>query len=138
MSKNLMTEICKELNVELGEEFKVDIYGDRIFRITKSGLWEKKIADDDHCDIWEEQLVVLRELLIGDVEIIKRLWKPKKDDIYYTFELLSGKWVVCSLWWAGTPCHYALLDKGWVYRTEKDAQSALPIAAKEMGVRYEL
>lgn len=42
MSKNLMTEICKNLNVELGEEFKVDIYGDRIFRIIKSGLWEKR------------------------------------------------------------------------------------------------
>lgn len=138
MSKNLMTEICKELNVELGEEFKVDIYGDRIFRITKSGLWEKKIADDDHCDIWEEQLVVLRELLIGDVEIVKLPWKPEFEDSYYTFTLAQGKWVVCIGWWEKEPHCYALFDKGWIYRTRAEAEAALPAVAAEMGVQYEL
>ena len=130
MSKNLMTEICKELNVELGEEFKVDIYGDRIFRITESGVWEKKSGDDDY--IWEEQLVVLRELLIGDIQIVKLPWKPKRREKYWTFDgSTMCSWVV----WEVMPTEW---NKGWVYRTEKDAQSALPIAAKEMGVRYEL
>ncbi len=142
MSKNLMTEICKNLNVELGEEFKVDIYGDRIFRIIKSGLWEKKIDDDDHCDIWEEQLVVLRELLIGDVEIVKLPWKPKFGEKYWTFD--GATICSCVVWgimdteWNGWPCDYAALDKGWVYRSEEDAKAALRSMAKVVGVRYEL
>ena len=36
------------------------------------------------------------------------------------------------------PNEYALLDKGWVYRTCKEAQAALPKVAAEMGVEYEL
>lgn len=136
MSKNLMTGICKNLNVELGEEFKVDIYGDRIFKITESGVWEKKSDDDGY--IWEEQLVVLRELLIGDVEIVKLPWKPKKGDVYYTFNLSNDKWSTWSVMWAGFPEEYALLDKGWIYFTKAEAETALPAVAAEMGVQYEL
>lgn len=140
MSKNLMTEICKNLNIELGEEFKVDIYGDRIFRITESEVWEKKSGDDDY--IWEEQLVVLRELLIGDIQIVKLPWKPKRREKYWTFDgSTMCSWVVWEVMpteWNDWPCDYAALDKGWVYRTEDDAQSALLVVAKEMGVRYEL
>ena len=33
---------------------------------------------------------------------------------------------------------YALLDKGWVYRSKEEAEAALPAVAKEMGVEYEL
>ena len=64
--------------------------------------------------------------------------KPKKGDAYYTFEIFRGKWVVRSLWWTGAPCSYALLDKGWVYRSQAEAEAALPAVAAEMGVRYEL
>lgn len=138
MGTNLIPEIVKKWDVELNEEFKVDIYGDRIFRITESGVWEKKIADDDHSDIWEEQLVVLRELLIGDAEIVKLPWKPEFEDSYYTFNLAQGKWVVCIGWWEKEPHCYALFDKGWIYRTRAEAEAALPAVAAEMGVRYEL
>ena len=136
MSKNLMTGICKNLNVELGEEFKVDIYGDRIFKITESGVWEKKSDDDGY--IWEEQLVVLRELLIGDVEIVKLPWKPRFEDEFYTFTLMYGKWKVCIGWWENEPHYYALLGKGWIYRTRAEAEAALPAVAAEMEVQYEL
>ena len=64
--------------------------------------------------------------------------KPKKGDVYYTFELLGDKWVVRSLWWGGFPNEYALLEKGWVYRTKEEAEAALPDVAAEMGVEYEL
>lgn len=43
-----------------------------------------------------------------------------------------------SVWWGGFPQEYALLDKGWVYRSEKEAQAALPSVAKELGVEYKL
>lgn len=48
------------------------------------------------------------------------------------------KWVVSHYIWFGSPINYALLDKGWIFRTVKEAQAALPEAAKEMGVDYEL
>lgn len=115
MSKNLMTEICKNLNIELGEEFKVDIYGDRIFRITESGVWEKKSGDDDY--IWEEQLVVLRELLIGDIQIVKLPWKPKRREKYWTFD-------------GSTMCSW-----GHAYRMERLAMR-LCCAGQRMGLSY--
>lgn len=65
-------------------------------------------------------------------------WQPKKGDVYFTFGRLGDKWVVRSLWWGGFPEEYALLDKGWVYRSEKEAQAALPSVAKELGVEYKL
>ena len=40
--------------------------------------------------------------------------------------------------WDAHPYERALLDKGWVYRTQEEAKSALPAVAKEMGVDYEL
>ena len=51
---------------------------------------------------------------------------------------LGDKWVVRSLWWGGFPEEYALLDKGWVYRTCEEAQAALPKVAAEFGVEYRL
>ena len=65
-------------------------------------------------------------------------WKPKKGDVYFTFGRLGDKWVVRPLWWGGFPEEYALLDKGWVYRTCEEAQAALPKVAAEFGVEYRL
>lgn len=41
-------------------------------------------------------------------------------------------------WWDSLPHEYALLDKGWVYRTRAEAEAALPKVATEIGVKYEL
>ena len=77
-------------------------------------------------------------LINGEEEIVKLPWKPKKGETYFTFELLNGKWVVHSLWCSGFPSEYALLEKGWVYRTREEAEAALPKVAAEMGVEYEI
>lgn len=137
MAKNLIPEIARMLGVEIGEEFKVDRY-------EYDGLTCKfaenmlMLRSDLKGAEWGITYVTLTELLAGDAEIVKLPWKPKKGDAYYTFEIFRGKWVVRSLWWTGAPCNYALLDKGWIYRTEKEAEDALPKVAAEMGVEYEL
>lgn len=139
MSKNLIPEICKMLGVELGEEFKVrSIFGgspnNKIYHFGTKELFytheknQNKIKDE----------YTLTELINGDCEIVKLPWQPKKGDVYYTFELLGDKWVVRSLHWGGFPNEYAMLDKGWVYRTKEEAQAALPKVAAEMGVEYEI
>lgn len=135
MSKNLIPEICKMLGVELGEEFKIE--GDnRTYWFDLDGLHSGEYVAEDEDD------AMLHDLLCGEVEIVKLPWKPKKGDAYFTFVLMvvlmGDKWVVRSNMWAGAPCDYALLDKGWVYRTRAEAETALPAVAAELGVDYEL
>lgn len=135
MAKNLIPKIVKMLGVELGEEFKVDKYDELTFKFAENMLMARADFKGAKRGI---TYVVLSELLGGDVEIIKIPWKPKKGDIYYSFNLVYGTWVVCQHVLTGSPFDYALLDKGWVYRTCEEAQAALPKVAAEMGVEYEL
>lgn len=137
MSKNLILEIAKMLGVELDEEFQVkdDDY-ELTYIFTDDGL---KITYAGGTEISQESTnSAFVALVMGKDEIVKLPWKPKEGDVYYTFDLLDGKWVVRSFWWGGFPNEYGLLEKGWVYRTCAEAQAALPAVAAEMGVEYEL
>ena len=134
MAKNLIPQIAQMLGVEIGEDFKIKGYTEQTYRFDDDGLkviysylMKKTFAN-----------VMLGSLLAGKAEIVKLPWKPKKGDGYYTFEIFRGKWVVRSLWWTGAPCSYALLDKGWVFRTKEEAEDALTKVAAEMGVEYEI
>lgn len=135
MAKNLIPEIARMLGVELGEEFKIKGREGAIYKFIVDGLL---VSYDDAEKVYTATHVPLVGLVRGDIEIVKLPWKPKKGDAYYTFEIFRGKWVVRSLWWTGAPCNYALLDKGWVFRTKEEAEDALPKVAAEMGVEYEL
>lgn len=135
MAKNLIPEIAKMLGVELNEEFKIKGREGVIYKFIVDGLI---VSDDDAEKVYTTANMPLIGLVRGDIEIVKLPWKPKKGDVYSTFGRLGDKWVVRSLWWGGFPEEYALLDKGWVYRSEKEAQAALPSVAKELGVEYKL
>lgn len=135
---NLIPDIAKMLGVELGEAFKLrcvdngqDIEGKFYFKGNElyfvNEVGESYIRND-----------FLPSVLRGELEIVKLPWKPKKGDVYFTFGLLGSKWIVRSLWWGGFPEEYALLDKGWVYRSCEEAQAALPKVAAEIGVQYVL
>lgn len=128
MRMNVMSEVAKLLGLLIDEEFMVD---EKIYMIDEDGLWIKENNQ------WRTSND-LENLLTGRKEFVKLPWKPKKGDGYYTFEIFRGKWVVRSLWWTGAPCSYALLDKGWVFRTKEEAEDALTKVAVEMGVEYEL
>lgn len=135
MSKNLIPGIAKMLGVELGEEFKIKGFDGLTYKLTDNGL-ELTTVDGQKTKWFDNG--ALNSLLKGKMEIVKLPWKPKKGETYYTFELLGGKWIVHLLWWAGSPNGYALLEKGWVYRTQKEAEAALPAVAAELGVEYEI
>ena len=128
MRNNVMSEVAKLLGLLIDEEFMID---EKIYIIDENGLWIKENnqwrASND-----------LENLLTGRKEFVILPWKPKKGDVYYTFEVFRGKWVVRSVWWTGEPCNYALLDKGWVFRTKEEAEDALTKVAAEMGVEYEI
>lgn len=127
MAKNLMPNVCTMLGLELGEKFKIK--GDvGTYEFGLEGLWGDYGTDAE----------ALEAILCGSAEIAKLPWKPKKGDAYFTFVLMGDKWGVGSLHWGGFPNEYGLLEKGWVYRTCAEAQSALPAVAKEIGAEYEL
>lgn len=136
MSKNLIPQIAQMLGVAIGEEFKVKGEDELTYRFDSDGL---KLTHDSGIELAQISAnIALVDLVNGKGEIVKILWRPKKGDVYYTFELLGDKWVIRSLWWGGFPNEYALLDKGWVYRTCEEAAAALPKVAAEMGVEYEI
>ena len=135
MAKNLIPEIAHMLGVEIGEEFKIKGREGAIYKFIVDGLL---VSDDDAEKVYTATHVPLVGLVRGDIEIVKLPWKPKERDIFYSFSTTYGKWVVRSNMWAGAPCDYALLDKGWAYRTRAEAEDALTKVAAEMGVEYEI
>ena len=137
MSKNLIPEIAKMLGVEIGEEFKVKGDDEFTYKFTDNELILMLHGNDLKVSVGAAR-IALGSLLNGEREIVKLPWKPKKGDGYFTFGLLGSKWIVRSLWWGGFPEEYALLDKGWVYRSCEEAQAALPKVAAELGVEYKL
>ena len=137
MAKNLIPEIARMLGVELGEEFEIK---------GRKGLTYKFIIDelivcnDNNTETaYISANMTLVSLIRGNSEIIKLPWKPKKGELYYSFGFRNcPKWGVSQQNWGNHPCDYALLDKGWIYRTRAEAEAALPAVAKELGVEYEL
>lgn len=137
MSKNLIPEICKMLGVELGEEFKIKGREGAIYKFSVAGLL---VSDDDAEKVYTATHVPLVGLVRGDIEIVKLPWKPKKDETFYTFGIhaTETKWVVVSAKWWDNVKNLALYKIGWIYRSQAEAEAALPAVAAEMGVRYEL
>lgn len=140
MSKNLIPEIAKMLGVELGEEFKLrcvdngqDIEEKFYFKENElyfvNEVGESYIRND-----------FLLSVLRGELEIIKLPWKPKEEEHYYTFTSTYKytKWKIGLNCWHTEPQNLAFLKAGWVFRTRQEAEAALPKAAAEMGVEYEI
>lgn len=84
MRKNYMSEVAKIFGVELGEPFKLtndtNGYYHRYYQFTdKKGL--KTSVDGVN---WETAAAVtLRDILMGDIRIVKLPWKPQEGEKYY-------------------------------------------------------
>lgn len=135
MAKNLIPEIAKMLGVELNEEFKIKGYDGLTYKLTDNGL-ELTTVDGQKTKWFDSG--ALNSLLKGKMEIVKLPWKPKECEDYYTFGKSFGKWSVLKSHWSNHPFDLALLAKGWVYRTQEEAEAALPKVAAELGVEYKL
>lgn len=141
MAKNLIPEICKMLGVEIGEEFKIKGYEEWFYKFDNNRVLMFKHNDDVKMPVAPVSVyVAFLALLRGECEIIKLPWKPKKDETFYTFGIhaTENKWVVVSAKWWDNVKNLALYKIGWIYRSQTEAEAALPAVAAEMGVRYEL
>lgn len=142
MAKNLIPEIAKMLGVELGEAFKVKDEDALTYRFTDDGL---KVIYDGGIEIsnisTNSAFVALVE---GQDEIVKLPWKPTLNKGYWTFtvrdflESSPRTWTIRPGIWENHPIDIALLNKGWVYRTRAEAETALPAVTAEIGVEYKL
>lgn len=137
MAKNLIPEIARMLGVEIGEEFKIKGRKGAIYKFIVDELL---VSDDDAEKAYIATHAPLVGLVKGDIEIVKLPWKPKKDETFYTFGIhaTENKWVVVSVKWWDNVKNLALYKIGWVYRTQAEAEAALPAVAAEIGVEYEL
>lgn len=77
-------------------------------------------------------------LLNGKYEIVKLPWRPDYRQMYWTFGLKDGIWVVVPREWEDYPAEILLADKGWAYRSKEEAEDALPRVAVKLGVDYKL
>lgn len=140
MSKNLIPQIAQMLGLQLGEEFKVKGEDELTYRFDSDGL---KLTHDSGIELADVSAkVAFAALLNGKDEIIKLPWKPKAGEQYYSF---GGRffgdptvWIVIDVIWQGLAYDVAMFDKGWVYRTKEEAESALPRVAAELGVEYKI
>lgn len=135
MAKNLIPQIAQMLGVELGEEFKIKGYDGLTYMLTDNGL-ELTTVDGQKTKWFDHG--ALNSLLKGKMEIVKLPWRPDYRQMYWTFGLKDGIWVVVPREWEDYPAEILLADKGWAYRSKKEAQAALPAVAKELGVEYKL
>ena len=133
MGKNLIPQIAKMLGVEPDEEFKIKGNNELTYRFTSDELKLTYANNIEMSTLATNKALVA--LLKGKDEIIKKPWQPKEGESFYTFTAAYGEWSVSLDMWAEEPCNYALLDKGWIYRTEKEAIAALPTVLEELSER---
>lgn len=136
MGKNLIPEIAKMLGVELGEKFKIKGENELMtYSFNSDGL---QVTYGDGIEIpYISTNSALVALLNGKDEIVKLQWRPKEGEDYYSFGCYH-RWCIWQQQWSNHPFDLALLEKGWIYRTRKEAEAALPKVAAEFGVEYEL
>lgn len=91
---NLIPQIAEMLGLKLGEEFKVESRGGSkyICNFTMEGLFVHDSFLQDGSGSYDNEL--LAHIVCGDVKVIKLPWKPKENDIFYTFDFTYGKWVL--------------------------------------------
>lgn len=125
------------LGVELGEEFKIKGEDELMtYRFNSDGL---QVTYGDGIELsYLSTNSAFVALVMGEDEIVKLPWKPKKGEDYYTFGGSDGSWRVSQQHWTCHPFDLALFEKGWVYRTRAEAEVALPVVATELGVEYKI
>lgn len=153
---NLIPKIAELLGVELGEEFKIknntgtldSISLNSVYAFVKQDSLEGArltVSTGESRPLYMPPrplepiaLKVFELLCRGKCEVVKIPWKPKMYEEYWTFGKLGCKWTLRTDSWKACPYEILLLDKGWVFRTRAEAETALPAAAEKVGVEYEI
>lgn len=122
---NLIPIICKKLGVEVGEEFKVSVVPEVIYRFTEAGL---ECVPVDSKFQWELSTLSFNNLIA--TEIIKLPFEPKVNDVYWTYALDNFEPV--SVVWLNHATDYTRKIAGTVFRTKEETIKARPVKYEEL------
>lgn len=119
---NYYKQVAEMLGVELGEEFKLkpsclEKPWNCLYRFSKDGL-ENKYSDLS----WVKcEKGAIDQILIGQTEVIKIPWKPKKGEAYWHY---SKGWEQATFRkWEGTLDDLCTWKCGSCFRTEEEANT---------------
>ena len=121
MRKNCMAEVAKMFGVELGEVFKVtddtNGYYHRYYQFTdKKGL-KTSIDGVD----WETAAAAtLRDILMGDIRIVKLPWEPRDNEHYFIPEITTPE-MFGYLRWTNDHVDNHMYKHGLICRTKEEA-----------------
>lgn len=150
---NKLPDVARLLGVKMDERFMIGApCADEDERL---GLWWFEdgtgfcYADADETYMTEKGCNpsdVLISLIAGTLAVYKqpmypKFYKPRLGNVYYTFSdngWPDEKWHVKKCVWERKPIDYALRFKGWCYRTQMEAEDALPAEyEKAKGKKWE-
>lgn len=122
MAKNYIQDVAKMLDVELGEEFKIDC-SNSIYKFFENGLCFQ-------CGgAWLRADNILIDLIKGDSKIVKLPWQPKGGDEYY-YPACNFK-DVFSTNWTYSVVDFAYKEAGLIFKTYEECKAALPELRKK-------
>lgn len=125
MAKNLIPEIINLLGVELEEAFKIRRPD---YEVCENGVYaffenEGLVKKNKQGEFDNNSSIEFEDLCLGNYEIVKLPWEPKRDELYY-WPSASNKKVGCGRWHGDTFC-CAMKALGMVYRTQAEAEANL-------------
>ena len=116
---NYMNKVAEMLDVELNEEFYVKNHTGDTYKLTEQGLKLHTPSVDEWLDTGQDLIFLLN----GVYEIVKKPWKPKDEEFYYTIyiNLKNEATILCCRWYDSNDCyeHYVL---GNCFRSEEEAK----------------
>lgn len=123
MTKGIIEDILKLLNLEMGEKFEIK-GRDYTYKFIKDGLVYKIVQKED--GDWYYTLDTLEDLIYGNLEIIKLPWKPKMGEEYWYPSFMDGDYLQAGKdVWCDNCYDYLFFNSGTVYRTKKECEEHL-------------
>lgn len=126
----LIPDIAKLLDVELDEEFKIRSCGSKenepgVYKLT---LGEGLVKKNEKGVFDSNSSIEFEDLCLGNYEVAKLPWKPKKGEKVWTFVFNAKAYGVdWYLWDDDRPILVLLESIGLIYRTKEKAITNLPI-----------
>lgn len=121
MAENKIAEVAKLLGVEIGEEFLVfndmgELVGKGKHKFDDKGLW---LIYDNKIGSVNQHLIYL----LNGAWTIKKLWKPKENERYWTYRYDEEKLRVVESFWTNDVLDKLLYRNGFCYKTREEAEA---------------
>lgn len=120
---NYYKQFAAMLGLELGQEFSLIGFEEEVdentYKITEDGIYYQAIQHDTW---WGEPYKTLDSLLMGEVKVLPKPWKPKVGEQYFYCSTPSKPIVVSSnwTWFTDDLCKW---KAGNCFKTKEEAET---------------